>query len=154
VVPEPVACPTRFTTTETNTDGISADELTESATIPQLSTVPLIPWRAIAVDVCAYSGTGRQRDLVDQWQVRNPMATSIRTAATIGYMDGVADCQLFPDALSYIVVLHDVSGTARTISLDPTLCGAMSAAIGKPAEEAYLGLASPELVDLVAESKP
>ncbi len=154
VVPEPVVCPTRFTTTETNTDGISADELTETATIPQLSTVPLIPWRAIAVDVCAYSGTGRQRDLVDQWQVRNPMATSIRTAATIGYSDGVADCQLFPDALSYLVVLHDVSGTARTISLDPTVCGAMSAAIGTPAEEAYLGLASPELVDLVADSSP
>jgi hypothetical protein len=82
------------------------------------------------------------------------MATSIRQAATIGYMDGQADCQLFPDAVSYLVVLHDVSGTARTFSLDPTVCGAMSAAVGTPPQEAYLGLASTELVDLVAGSKP
>ena len=56
-------------------------------------------------------------------------------------------------ALSYVVVLHDATGTARTLAIDPTKCSTLDAAIGTPATAAYLGLASPRLVRLVAGSE-
>ena len=55
----------------------------------------------------------------------------------------MTDCGGDPDAASYVVVLRDVTGTARTFSIDGTECSPMSAAIGTPAQEQYLGLVDP-----------
>ena len=76
------------------------------------------------------------------------------SAATTGYTDGVADCEPRPDATSYLVAMQDRTGTARSFTLDLTACGAMRAAIGTPAVDTYLGLASEELVRAVGQSEP
>lgn len=154
-LPEPVTCPRRFTTTATNTDGASADLLVETAPSPWLSTVPLLPLPATAADVCAYSGTGTRRELVEQWQVGTPASESIRAAATTGVrLGGQTDCPLAPDATSYVVVLTDATGTARTLAIDPTVCSTLHAAIGTPAVDTYLGLAGGSVVGRVARSHP
>jgi hypothetical protein len=154
VPPSPVRCPRRFTTAATNADGRSAGRLVDTAEHPWQSTVPLLPVPAVAVDVCAYTGDGARRDLGDQWRTGQPAADAIRAGATIGYRDGQTDCAPDPRATSYVVVLHDATGTARTLALDPTECGILHAAIGTPAAETYLGLASPHLVRSVARSAP
>jgi hypothetical protein len=154
-LPEPVTCPDRFTTTRTNTDGDSAGQLVDDAEHPWQSTVPLLPLPAAAADVCVYSGDGARRDLVDQWQVGPPVPESIRAAATTDVMLGaMTDCQLLPDARSYVVVLTDATGTARTLALDPTACGTLQAAVGSPAVDTYLGLASTSFQRLVSGSRP
>ena len=154
-LPEPVTCPDRFTTTRTNADGASAGQLVDRAEHPWQSTVPLLPLPATAADVCAYAGDGARRGLVDQWQVGTPVAESIRAAATTGVMLGaMTDCQLLPDARSYVIVLTDATGTARTLALDPTACSTLQAAVGTPVVDTYLGLASVSLQRLVAGSKP
>ena len=152
--PDHVRCPRRFTTTATNADGLSAGQLADDADQPWQSTVPVLPMPAAVVDVCAYSGDDRRRTLVDQWRVAPSAADAIRAAATIGYMDGVADCAPDPGARSYVVVLGDRTGTMRTLAIDPTQCGTLQAALGLPATETYLGLASPRLVRMVARSRP
>lgn len=78
-------------------------------------------------------------------------ADAIRAAATIGYTDGVADCAPDPDATSYVVVLGDRTGTMRTLAIDTTACGTLQAALGLPATETYLALASPRLVRMIAQ---
>jgi hypothetical protein len=154
-LPAPVTCPGRFTTTATNRDGASADQLVETAAAPWQSTVPLLPLPATAADVCAYSGTTGRRDLVDQWQVGPPVSEAIRSGATTDLRRGaMTDCPLDPAATSYVVVLTDATGTARTLVLDPTVCATLQAAIGTPAVDTYLGLALPGLVRTVARSKP
>ncbi|WP_374456854.1 hypothetical protein [Nocardioides sp.] len=153
-LPAPVRCPEAFTTTETNADGASADQLVDTAESPWQSTVPLLPMPATATDVCAYRGGDRRRELLDQWQVGSPASEAIRAAATLGYRDGMADCELRPRATSYVVVLTDATGTARTLALDPTQCATLQAAVGSPAVDTYLGLAGPELVRLVEHSRP
>ena len=153
-LPAPVTCPDRFTTMRTNTDGPSAERLVDPAEHPWQSTVPLLPLPATAADVCVYAGDGERRDLVDQWQVASPVAESIRAAATTEVLLGaMTDCQLDPGARSYVVVLTDATGTARTLALDPTVCGTLRAAVGTPAADTYLGLATVRLVRLVAGSK-
>lgn len=153
-LPAPVRCPERFGTTATNADGPSADQLVDTAQSPWQSTVPLLPGPAASAEVCAYRGAGRQRDLLDQWQVGAPVAETIRAEATLGYRDGQTDCGLQPRATSYVVVLTDATGTARTLALDPTRCATLSAAVGTPPVDTYLGLAVPELVRTVARSRP
>ena len=74
--------------------------------------------------------------------------------AQTGYEDGVADSAPDPGARSYVVVLGDHTGTMRTLTIDPTRCGAVQAAVGLPATDTYLGLASPRLVRVVARSRP
>lgn len=148
-----VTCPARFTTTATNADGSSSELLVETADEPWQSTVPLLALPASAADVCAYRGTGARRDLVGQWQVTAPVAESIRSAATTELHHGaMTDCPLDPAATSYVVVLTDATGTARTLALDPTACATLQAAVGTPAVDTYLGLATPTLVRLVARS--
>jgi hypothetical protein len=154
-LPPPATCPTRFTTMATNHDGASADLLVETAASPWQSTVPLVPLPATAADVCVYSGTDRRRELVDQWQVGSPVSESIRAAATTQVLLGaMTDCALDAEAPSYVVVLTDATGTARTLALDPTVCSTLQAAIGTPAVDTYLGLAGPPLLRLVARSRP
>lgn len=152
--PAPARCPARFTTTTTNADGSSAGQLVDTSAQPWQSTVPLLPMPAMWADVCAYRGGGRQRELLDQWQVGQPASDAIRTEATLGYRDGMTDCQLRPRLTSYVVVLTDATGTARTLALDPTQCATLSAAVGTPAVDTYLGLAGPDLVRLVEDSRP
>jgi hypothetical protein len=152
--PDPARCPRRFTTTATNADGASAEQLTDDAEQPWQSTVPVLPMPAVVVDVCAYSGDGRRRTLVDQWRVPPSAADAIRAAATTGYLDGVADCAPDPDATSYVVVLGDRTGTMRTLAIDQARCGTLQAALGLPATDTYLGLASPRLVRMIARSRP
>lgn len=153
--PRPVSCPSRLTTTETNVDGPSADQLVEPARQPWQSTMPLLALPAVALDVCAYRGDGRRRELVDQWQVGSPAAEAVRSAATTRVRLGArADCEPDVRATSYVVVLTDATGTARTLALDPTACGTLEAAVGTPAVDTYLGLAEPALVRLVARSRP
>lgn len=153
-LPGRVRCPERFTTTATNADGASADQLVDTAASPWQSTVPLLPMPAVVADVCAFRGGGRTRALIDQWQVGSPASETIRAAATLGYRDGMTDCRLRPRTTSYVVVLTDATGTARTLALDPTRCATLSAAIGTPPVETYLGLATPDLVRIVARSRP
>ena len=154
-LPPPVTCPARFTTMATNHDGASADLLVETAESPWQSTVPLLPLPAVAADVCVYSGADRRRALVDQWQVGSPVSESIRSTATTQVLLGaMTDCGLDAGALSYVVVLTDATGTARTLALDPTVCSTLQAAIGTPAVDTYLGLAGPPLLRLVARSRP
>lgn len=152
-LPDPVTCPARFATTETNRDGPSAALLVETTESHWQSTVPLLPLPASAADVCVYAGAGRRRELVDQWQVGSPVSESIRATATTEVHRGAeTDCPLDPEAPSYVVVLTDATGTARTLTIDPTQCGPVQAAIGTPAVDTHLGLATPELVRLVARS--
>lgn len=152
VQPRQVTCPDGLTTTETNWDGADAGELREDPGSPAIATTPLMPGQISAVDVCAYTGEGERRTFLEQWRSRS--ASNILSDATTGYQDGMADCEPQPDATSYVVVMQDFKGTARTFSLDVAACGAMSAAIGTPPVETYLGLASPELVKEVQRSKP
>ncbi|PKH37944.1 hypothetical protein CXG46_21415 [Nocardioides alpinus] len=117
--------------------------------------MPLLPLSASAADVCAYTGGGRRRELVDQWQVGSPVADSIRAIATTAVRRGaMTDCPVDPGATSYVVVLTDATGTARTLALDPTVCGTLRAATGTPAVDTYLGLALPSVVRAVARSRP
>ena len=154
LTPDPVRCPRRFTTTATNADGASAEQLVDDAEQPWQSTVPLLPLPAVVVDVCAYSGTGERRALVDRWRADPAAADAIRAEATTGYTDGVADCAPDRDATSYVVALADRTGTVRTLAIDPTQCGTLQAAVGLPATDTYLGLASPRLVRTIARSRP
>jgi hypothetical protein len=155
VAPEPVTCPRRLTTGRTNRDGPSAALLAETAGDPRRSTVPLLPLPATAVDVCSYTGRGRQLVLADQWQDGPPVSESVRAAATLGVVRGaVADCDLDPARASYVVVLTDQTGTARTLTVDGPACGTVSAAIGTPPTDTRLGLASARLVRQVAHSRP
>ncbi len=124
----------------------------DDAEDPSLSSAPFLPGQVSASDVCAYKGSGDRRTLVDQWQV-DPIV-NIRSDAATGYEDGVADCDTRPDATSYLVVLQDFTGTARTFTLDMTACGEMYGATGVPPVETYLGLASDQLVRTVRGSKP
>lgn len=154
-LPEPVACPRRFTTGATNADGTSADLLVETADAEWQSTVPLLPLPATAADVCAYSGGGRRRELVDQWQVGSPLAESIRAVATTDVRRGArTDCERDPALTSYVVVLTDATGTARTLAIDPTVCATLRAAVGTPAVDTYLGLAGRSVVRTVSRSRP
>jgi hypothetical protein len=153
-LPDPITCPDRFTTTRTNADGASADQLLETTDEAWQSTVPLLPLPAAAADVCVYSGDRVRRVLVDQWQVGTPASESIRAAATTEVRRGaMTDCPTDPDALSYVVVLTDATGTARTLAIDPTVCSPLQAAIGTPPVDTYLGLATTKLVRLVRDSK-
>lgn len=149
VSPVQAACPATLTTTETNTDGLRADLLRVTSGNPALSTVPLLPDWSSQVDVCAYTGAGAQRTLVDSWTT--PDTATLSHFAAIGYTDGQADCDPRPGATSYVVVMHDLTGTARTFSIDGAACNAMQAAIGTPAVETYLGLASDDLVRTVRQ---
>lgn len=154
-LPPPVTCPRRFTTTATNTDGGSAELLVDTAALPAQSTVPLLPLPATAADVCAYSGTGARRVLVEQWQVGSPVSELIRAIATTDVRRGTeTDCPLAPGAASYVVVLTDATGTARTLAIDPTVCATLRAAVGMPPADTYLGLAGTSLVRTVARSRP
>jgi len=154
-LPAPVTCPDRFTTTRTNTDGASAAQLVDPAEHHWQSTVPLLPLPATAADVCAYAGDGGRRELVDQWQVGTPVSESLRSAATTEvWLGAMTDCRLDPGARSYVVVLTDATGTARTLALDPTACGTLQAAVGTPAVDTYLGLATMRLQRLVAGTRP
>lgn len=153
VTPDPVRCPRRFTTTATNADGASADQLADDAEHPWQSTVPVLPMPAVVGEVCAYSGSGPRRTLVDRWRMAPAAADAVRATATTGYTDGMTDCQPDPDATSYVVVLGDRTGTMRTLAIDPTQCGTLEAALGSPATDTYLGLASPRLVRMVARSR-
>ena len=152
--PDPVRCPDRFTTTATNADGASAEQLVDDAERPWQSTVPLLPMPAVVADVCAYSGAGPRRTLVDQWRADPATSDAIRATATTGYGDGRTDCEPDAGATSYVVVLGDQTGTSRSLTIDAAACGAMSAAVGTPATDTYLGLASPRLVRIVARSRP
>ncbi|MCF6378668.1 hypothetical protein L2K70_13730 [Nocardioides KLBMP 9356] len=151
---DPISCPGRFTTTLTDADGASAAQLVDGAEHPWQSTVPVLPMPAVVADVCAYSGDGRRRTLVDQWRTDPATADAIRAQATTGYTDGVADCEPDPGATSYVVVLGDRTGTTRTLAIDPTRCATVQAAIGTPPVDTYLGLASPRLVRVVSRSRP
>ena len=153
--PEPVTCPRRLTTGRTNRDGPSADQLVETAEDGRLSTVPLLPLPATTVDVCAYTGRGRQRTLVEQWQVGSPVSESLRAAATVDVRRGaMTDCDVDPSRPSYVVVLADQTGTARTLTIDGAACGTLSAAVGTPPEGTWIGLATARLARLVARSRP
>lgn len=152
VPPREVTCPDGLNPTAVSWDGADAGLLEDTAEDPTLSTVPLLPGQVAATDVCAYTGQGDNRVLVDQW--RADSVSDIRGTATTGYTDGVADCDPQPDATSYVVVLQDLTGTARAFTLDMTACGQMHAATGMPAADTYLGLASDELVRRVRDSKP
>jgi hypothetical protein len=156
--PDPVTCPDRLTTTTTNHDGDSAGQLVESVPSGErywLSTVPLLPQPAVAADVCAYTGLGGRLRLVDQWQADAAQADLIRATATVAHRRGAqADCDLDPKRPSYVVVLSDTTGTARTLTLDGPGCGVLAAAIGTPPEDTWLGLATNELADVVAASRP
>jgi hypothetical protein len=151
VEPQVPTCPATLTTMATNRDGAQADLLRDDADDPSLSTVPLLPGPSIVTDVCAYQGQGEDRTLVDQW--RSQSASNAVSYATTGYADGEADCRPRPGATSYLVVMQDATGTARTFTLDMAACGEMRAATGTPPVDTYLGLATTELVRLVRDSK-
>lgn len=151
----PVTCPRRLTATATNRDGASADQLVDTAENPWQSTVPLLPMPAVSADVCAYTGRGKDRRRVDQWQVAAPGADAIRSAATLEVRIGaMTDCAIDPERTSYVVVLTDQTGTSRTLTIDPTECSPVTAAIGTPPVETSLGLATNALVDAVTRSRP
>ncbi|RYB94289.1 hypothetical protein EUA93_07995 [Nocardioides oleivorans] len=157
-VPDPVTCPERLTTEETNRDGASADQLVETdpGTVdqPWLSTTPILAMPAVAVDVCAYAGRGRGLRLVEQWQGGSAQAEQIRSTATVAHWRGaMADCDVDRPRPSYVVVLTDATGTARTLTIDGRECGALDAAIGTPATDTWLGLAAQALIDSVASSR-
>ncbi|KRE93973.1 hypothetical protein ASG76_11180 [Nocardioides sp. Soil774] len=154
-MPAPVTCPSELTTVRTNADGASAGLLVEPPRERWQSTVPLLALPAVAADVCAYRGDGRRREPVDQWQVGLPVAETVRSAATTRvWLGAVADCEPDPGATSYVVVLTDATGTARTLAIDTTRCSTVQAAVGTPPVDTYLGLAEPGLVRLVQRSRP
>ena len=66
----------------------------------------------------------------------------------------MTDCAVDPTRPSYVVVLTDQTGTARTLTIDGSECGTLAAAIGTPPVDTWLGLATPRLVRQVARSKP
>ena len=148
--PRAVTCPGRLVVDRTNHDGPSADQLKPAST-----TTPLLPLPAVAGDVCAYEGRGRSRALVDQWQVEAPVADAIRAAATTQVDIGArTDCAIDPARTSYVVVLADATGTARSLAIDTTECASVVAAVGTPADATYLGLARATLFRLIAGSAP
>lgn len=149
--PQPVTCPGRLATTRTNRDGASASLLADQPS----ATVPLLPLPAVAGEVCAYTGRGKRHELVDQWPLDAGVADAIRSAATTQVdLDARAACGIGRGRTSYVVVLADATGTARSLAIDATVCNAVRAAIGTPPEQAYLGLARDTLVRLVAGSRP
>ena len=150
VPPRTITCPDGLDPTAVGRDGARAGLL--GATDETLGSVPLLPGQVSATDVCAYAGQGDDRVLVDQWRAES--VVDIRSTATTGYTDGVVDCDPQPDATSYVVVMQDLTGTARAFTLDMAACGEMRAAIGTPAVDTYLGVASDELVRVVRDSRP
>lgn len=151
----PGACPERFShglAAADSADGASAELLVGSDRIPALSTRPILALHARAMLVCRYLGSG-DRTLDDHWTSANPAADSVRVSALLDYTDGVADCAYDDTRPSYLVVLEDKTGTARSFTIDGAECNAMSAAIGTPPEEQYLGLAHSELVDEIESSR-
>ncbi|GAA5106362.1 hypothetical protein GCM10023339_03230 [Alloalcanivorax gelatiniphagus] len=153
--PAPVTCPGRLTAVRTNRDGSSAAALVETAEHEWHSSLPLLPMPAVALDVCAYTGSDARWTLQDQWQVGSPVSEQVRAAATVGIMRGaMTDCGIDPARTSYVVVLTDGTGTARTLAIDGAACGTVQAAIGTPAVGTHLGLATSALVRLVARSRP
>jgi hypothetical protein len=153
VVRPPETCPTGLRTDRTNTDGESAELLVGSDPVAALSTRPLLALNAQSAQVCRYLGHAGSLRLDDSWSSNNPGAEGIRVSAFIDYTDGQADCPVDPQRPSYVVMLRDKTGTTRTFSIDGAECGAMSAAIGTPAEEQYLGLASPDLIQAIESSR-
>ena len=146
----PITCPDRLTPMRTTRDGSSADQLGSPS-----ATTPLLPLPAVAADVCAYEGRGKDRVLVDQWQTDAAVADAIRAAATTQVdIGGRAACGGDPGRTSYVVVLADATGTARGVAIDTTRCAPVVAAIGTPAESTYVGLARERLVRLVRGSRP
>ena len=156
VAPGPLPeCPDTLSLGQTNQDGASAALLTSGgAQVDQLSTTPLLALPADDGRVCEYAGTRSDRRLVDSWPVTGETAEALRLGSLLGYHDGMTDCGGDAGAASYVVVLRDVTGTARTFSIDGTECSPMSAAIGTPAQEQYLGLADPVLAELIEETRP
>lgn len=151
----PVTCPDRLTVTRTNREGASADQLVDAVENDWQSTVPLLPMPATTADVCAYTGRGAGRRLIDQWQVGSPASEQIRATATVEVLLGaITDCDIDPARTSYVVVLTDRTGTARTLAVDTTECGTVQAAVGAPPVDTYLGLASAALVRVVRGSRP
>lgn len=152
--PPPVRCPGRLTVEDTNRDGDTAGQLVDTAELTWQSTVPVLPAPATTADVCAYTGRGPGRTLVDRWRVGAPAAETIRSATRDVHVGAVADCEVDPRRTSYVVVLTDASGTARSLALDTTECATLRAAIGTPPVDTYLGLAAPRLVRAVERSRP
>jgi len=152
VEPLAVTCPDGLDPTAVSRDGADATLLAPTDEDPDMSAVPLLPGQVSAVDVCAYTGEGERRTLVDQW--RSSPISDIRATATTGYTDGRVACGPQPDATSYVVVLQGFLGTVRSFTLDVAACGEMRAAIGTPAVDTYLGVASDELVRVVRDSRP
>ena len=66
----------------------------------------------------------------------------------------MAACGVRPARTSYVVVLADATGTARTLTIDATVCDPVVAAIGTPPDVTPLGLARETLVRLVRDSAP
>lgn len=152
--PPPQGCPAGLAVDQTNQDGESAELLTSGgAQVAALSTTPLLALPAVDGLVCRYAGTRGDRRLADSWQVAGETAEALRVESMLGYMDGMTDCAGDPDAAAYVVVLQDFTGTARTFSIDGTECSPMSAAIGTPPGEQYLGLARPGLESLIAGTR-
>lgn len=149
--PRPVTCPARFAPDATNRDGASARLLADQPA----ETVPFLALPAVAADVCAYTGRGPGRVLAGQWQLDPGLADSIRSAATTQVDIGARTmCGASPRGTSYVVVLADATGTARTLAIDPTECATVVAALGTPAEPTSLGVARQRLVRLIARSAP
>lgn len=150
----PVRCPGRLSVEDTNRDGATADQLVDTAELTWQSTVPVLPAPAAAADVCAYTGRGPGRTLVDRWRVDAAGAETIRSATRDVHIGAVADCDVDPRRTSYVVVLTDASGTARSLALDATECATLRAAIGTPPVATHLGLATQRLVRAVERSRP
>jgi hypothetical protein len=51
---------------------------------------------------------------------------------------GITDCSGTVQP-SFVIVLEDLTGTRRAVSIDGTSCGAVAATVGAPPEESYLG---------------
>lgn len=151
--PLPTTCPDRLRTDQTNTDGASAELLTGDDPIAQLSTRPILALPASEALVCRYTGYRSSLQLDHSWVVRSPAAEEMRVVSLTGYTDGMADCGVDETRPSYVVALRDKTGTARTFAIDGPECGPLSAAIGTPAEEQYLGLSSQVLVDTIEGSR-
>jgi hypothetical protein len=150
----PDTCPDRLRTDLTNTDGASAELLVGEDRIDQLSTRPLLALPASDTLVCRYTGYRSTLALEDSWTTANPGAEGIRVAALVHYSDGMADCDLDPRRPSYVVVLRDKTGTARTFAIDGPSCSPLSGAIGRPPEEQYFGLVRAELIDAIEGTRP
>ena len=152
---DPTTCPGRLTTAETNDDGASAGQLVERAEHDALATVPLLPMLAATAEVCAYTGRAGSLTLLDQWRAGPRQAEAIRSTATLAHDRGARTmCDIDPGRTSYLVVLADATGTARTITVDNSECGALDAAVGTPAVSTYLGLARERLDRTIERSRP